>query len=163
MFFFALAWHWHLRWQRHSWRPSYRVGQWPSLIRRRIPWGILRMVPWLLWSVVIRRLCWCWCSLWKNWWLCCKNTAEKLQQGSKIRSWLKKKEKVLVPLDVQYLQSLHDKMSSTCYLPPWIFRMCLPKMHKQCTEFLWMCKKLQITLFQTLQKHQNLASSWMKK
>ena len=88
---FALAWHWHWCWHWHSCRPSYRVGQRPSLIRRRVTWGILRRVPWVLWSVVIRRLCWRWCTLCINWWLCCKYATKNLKQGSKIRSGLEKK------------------------------------------------------------------------
>ena len=88
---FALAWHWHWCWHWHSCGSSYRVGQRPSLIRRRVPWGILRRVPWVLWSVVIGRWRWCWCTLCKNWWLCCKYATKNLKQGSKIRSGLENK------------------------------------------------------------------------
>ena len=100
---FALAWHWHWCWHWHSCRSSYRVGQRPSLIRRRVPWGILRRVPWVLWSVVIGRLRWCWCTLCINWWLCCKYATKNLKQGSKIRSGLEKNV-VLVTLHVQNVQ-----------------------------------------------------------
>ena len=120
---FALAWHWHLCWHWHSCRPSYRVGQRARLIRRRVPWGILRRVPWVLWSVVIRRLCWCWCTLCINWWLCCKYATKNLKQGSKIRSGLKKKRAV------SYFTCTNCK-----YLP------------KQITQQEWMALCIQMSI-----------------